>query len=57
MKLRRLMELPVEDKAYQRVALCVTTKWDPHMTLWVNRDRGGRSHAAVHVRFAPKADN
>jgi hypothetical protein len=23
----------------------------------VNRDRGGRSHARVHVRFAPKADN
>jgi hypothetical protein len=32
-------KLPIEDKAYQRVALCVTTKWDPQMTLWVNRSR------------------
>src|SRR5262245_29765235 len=28
--------LPGAYKAYQRAALCVTTKWHPQMTLWVN---------------------
>jgi hypothetical protein len=25
--------------------------------LWVSRDRGGRSHSIVHVRFTLEADN
>jgi hypothetical protein len=36
MTLRRLMQLPVEDKAYQRAALCVTAKLARQMTLWVD---------------------
>jgi hypothetical protein len=48
-------KLPIEDKAYQRAALCVTAKIGPPMVLWVNHDRGGRGVASMHVRFAPKA--
>jgi len=48
--------MPVEDKAYQTAALCVTAKLARLCPLWVISDRGGRSHTTVHVRFAPKAD-
>jgi hypothetical protein len=37
--------------------LCITAKFGGQCLLWVViRDRGGRSHTTVHVRFAPKAD-
>ena len=35
MKLRRLMQIAVRDKAYQRAALCVTAKLPGRWTLWV----------------------
>src|SRR5262245_59164094 len=48
-------KLPVEDKAYQRAALCVTAKSARQMTLWVINGPSGKSHMIGHVRFAPKA--
>jgi len=55
MKLRRLMQnSPSSDKAYQRAALCVTTKWA--MTLYVRSDRDAPGRATNRVRFTPKVD-
>jgi len=42
-------KMPVEDKAYQRAALCVTAKMVPPMTLWVI---SGHDPFLGHVRFA-----
>jgi hypothetical protein len=56
MKLRRLMQLPVEDKAYQRAALCVTAKLARQVQRWVNRYRCNPSRGPVYVRFTPNSD-
>jgi hypothetical protein len=55
MKLRRLMQLPVEDKAYQRAALCVTAKLARQVQRWVKRFRSIRHRHSPDVRFGPKA--
>jgi hypothetical protein len=46
MKLRRLMQLPVEDKSLPRAALCVTAKLGCQCPSWVKSvldDQGGWS--------------
>jgi hypothetical protein len=45
-------KLPVEDKAYQRAALCVTAKIGPLMTLWIIHVDRHTPAACEHVRFA-----
>jgi hypothetical protein len=48
--------MPVEGKAYQRAALCVTAKLARLCPLRVNSGPGHQRQPAAHVRFAPKAD-
>src|SRR5215468_2203324 len=44
------------EKAYQRVALCVTAKLARQGPLWVISDHSVRHRRSRHARFAPKAD-
>src|SRR5258708_3176403 len=60
MNSRRLMRSPQsEDHTLpQRCKECRVVhhnKIGRRLQRWVSRDRGGRSHTIVHVRFAPKA--
>src|SRR5215470_20262933 len=43
-------------KGIARLVLLHCGIFDPSMTALVIHDPGGRSHTAVHVRFAPKPD-
>jgi hypothetical protein len=48
--------LPVEDKAYQRAALCVTAKLACRCLLWVRHDLDDQGRTFVHSRNTPEPD-